>query len=281
MNCVDAGNALVHLFLQTKTQYFLSNKKLQYLLIIAQMARLSLGQSLFDAEIRNVKTGFVLDEIADKFVSNSAIVEGKTNSMVIGGKPSDFVLPYTNKKIFAISSLPSEEEKRLLIDVFLSFGAFEEAALCKLLNQFKGLRNTPYFKTVEKDSVKKYIVDSLKANRYLNNPVFDFIKAVRAEQLFTSNAEEGTAVQTIAAVPPQAQMPGVLKNLTGVKSVIVGKQYTVFVEVPNPRCTCHITVTALKLNQHISGVLKRLTDTLYSFSFVSVASDIKISASIY
>ena len=83
LSCVAAGNAFVQLFLQSNVKYELSNRKLQYLLCIAQMARLSCGKVLFNEDIKNQKYEFTLDCIADNFVYNSNIIDGTVKNVML------------------------------------------------------------------------------------------------------------------------------------------------------------------------------------------------------
>lgn len=286
MNCVDAGNVFVHLFSQTKTRYILTNKKLQYLLIIAQMAQLACSKTLFDDDIRNFKNGFVLDSIADNFVSSAAIVNGISKNMPIEGEFSDFVLPYSNKKIFRISNLPTEEEKRLLIKVFLSFGAYSEEMLGYFLNGFRPLRDSPSFKVVSKKRIRSFLLDAVAKGLYANNALFEFIKTEYTE---SKSRMKKPAQQVQVAAKAEAKSKeiieetfasGILKDLASLRAITVGKKYSVLVEVPSSRCSCQVSVKIPSLDLCLPGVLEKVTSTLYRYTFDGVAADIKVSTQI-
>lgn len=305
MDCVDAGNILVHLYLQTKTRYALTNKKLQCLLIIAQMARLSQGSTLFADDIRNFRQSFVLDTIGNNFISDSEIVSGITNDMPIRYDISRFVLPYSKKKIYEIAQMPSDEDKSLLVSVFLRFGAYRENTLCKLLCDFKALRNTPAFSVIPKEKISTFFSVAVSGNQYVRNPIFNFVieqcsdvegaadaaenNDLRPEPVDTpatapmsepAPIEQPVPVLEKAPVAPICQPKAILKGLSSLQNIVVGKQYSVLVELSSPTYDCQITVLALSSNKHIDVARKRISDTLYRFTFVGIASDIKISANV-
>lgn len=195
MNCVDAGNVLVHLFLQTSPNYVLTNKKLQYLLIIAQMSGLSRGRVLFEDDIRNFKYGFVLDIIGNSFLTGCAIVDGTAEDAPISRDADSFVLPYSKRKMFEISELPSFEDKRLLIDVFLAFGAYKESTLCALLNGFRVLRKTPAFSVVPKEKISEYVSMVATGNADTGNALFSFVR------------DQFQASRGVVESPPEKALP--------------------------------------------------------------------------
>lgn len=100
LSCVAAGNAFVQLFLQAKPRYQLSNRKLQYLLCIAQMSRLSCGKVLFNDDIKNQKYEFTIDCIAVNFVYNSNIVDGKVKNGVLDIHEASSILPCKTRRIY-------------------------------------------------------------------------------------------------------------------------------------------------------------------------------------
>lgn len=304
MDCVDAGNVLVHLFLQTKTQYALSNKKLQYLLIIAQMARLSQGSLLFDDDIRNFRQSFVLDAIGNNFVSDSDIVSGTCSDKPICCEVSHFAVPYTKKKIYEIAQTPSDDDRNLLISVFLRFGGYREITLCKFLCDFKPLRNVPAFTTVSKEKISSFLFAASYGNQYSKNPIFDFVKKQYSEVKKADKTLDNSDFYPEAALPEVAPEPAreaygdpvtsldkvpaarigqpkaILKGVSSLQNIVVGKEYSVLVELTTPTKDCQLSILALSTNKELDVVRKRLSDTLYRFTFVSIASDIRISAHI-
>ena len=297
MDCVDAGNVLVHLFLQTKTHYVLTNKKLQYLLIIAQMSRLSQGRTLFEDDIRNFKQSFVLDTIGNNFLAGTEIVSGKAIDKPINYDISTLVLPYSKKKIYEISQMPPKEDKDLLVGVFLAFGAYQEKTLCRLLCEFKALRNVPAFSVVSKDKIQGFFTDVFSKNKLVNNPVFVFIKERRLESTLVTERPESSVPKPIpadtvtpaptekadvasedASVTCPTRPQAVLKGLSSLQNIVAGKQYSVFVELPAPKLDCQVSVVSVASNESLSVIRKRLSDTVYRFTFIGIASDIKISA---
>lgn len=346
MNCVDAGNVLVHLFLQTKTKYVLTNRKLQYLLMIAQMARLAQGQVLFEDDIRNFKRGFVLDVIGDTFMSGTEIVSGSANDMSLNYSPSDFVLPYTKKKIYEIEEMPTDEERDLLIKVFLAFGAYNENTLCQLLNKFTAFRRTTFFKAVEKEFIRTTLIEMADKGSFANNVLFDFIKEQRTATLCPAEAEAQEAHEPVPEVTPalvvsktqeapeavpatipapvepevqeahelipestpapaasaveeacseQKEVPEAapaavtpppvpvvpfrptLRKVRSLNNIVIGKQYSILVEVPSVDYECHIVVSTVGSGRELATVRSKLSDTMYCFSFVGVAENVKIS----
>ena len=348
MNCVNAGNVLVHLFLQAETHYLLTNKKLQYLLIIGQMSRLACGQRLFDDDIRNFKNGFVLDAIGNTFMTGSAIVSGSTKDAALQYLPEGFVLPFTNKRVFEITEMPSDADRQLLIDVFLAFGAYQESTLCSYLNGLKGLRSAPLFSVLPEAKIGRYLVGAVSKEQAVQNPVLGFVrehyrraqraaaekaeaakraemtrkaaqekqaeleraqkaaaererrehdllaaakllaeqmqreseKKLRAEQeaaVEKMKLESQVAIPVVTPQPKVATKP-VLEGFLTLPNVVVGKAYTVFVEVSSDDYECHVSVVAVDLNRELPVVRSQVSDRVFGFTFESVASDIKISA---
>ena len=121
VDCITAGNVMVHLFMQTQPQYRLTNKKLQYLLCVAQMMSLSMGRPLFEAEMRNLKNDFTLEPIADTFAHNTDIQVGCMVDRKLAYSHEDFVIPYSRRKLYEIKEAISEEEQWVLVETFIRF----------------------------------------------------------------------------------------------------------------------------------------------------------------
>lgn len=203
MDCIDAGNVLVHLFLQTKTHYVLTNRKLQYLLVIAQLSRMACGGTLFDDDLKNYKHGFGIEVIGNNFMSASDIVSGTAKDVPIVYDASDFVLPFTGKRIFEIGTMPTDEDRKLLIDVFLAFGAFREESLGQLLGSFKELKREPLFKIISKDKLRRFILSACKSKKYNGNLVLEFFR----EQQTNQKTKKTVPAGPVRRVLPLVAMP--------------------------------------------------------------------------
>lgn len=167
MDCITAGKVMVHLFLQTQPQYRLTNKKLQYLLSVAQLVSLSKGRPLFEDEMRNLKNDFVLEPIADTFFYNRDILAGKVMDRAIDCSREELVIPYNTKKIYEFKEFVSFDDKQVLMDVFIRFGAYKEETLRKELNMLAPLRQLPILSYVPNDTVSVFLTTALSAPNFL------------------------------------------------------------------------------------------------------------------
>lgn len=307
MDCVTAGKVLVQLYLQTKPKYLLTNKKLQCLLVIAQMARLSVNDRLFDDDIRNLKYYFTLDCIADNFVYNSAIVDGKTIDDSLDYTFNDFIIPYNEKRIYNISEPIEDEDKKFLIDVFIQFGSYHEQTLFMLLNEFKPLKTVPLFSVVEKNVIKEFLVKAFDNNEFEDNPIFGFYKDVYSKYssqqladeipdeinlmqpgvdedfnvsndvgLHHKNEKINNDIDNVENLQESVLKTDILKDYSSLNQVTMGKKYSVLIETNSVEVK-DICVTAISTKEKVKGDLKKINNTLYCFSFFSVPSDIQIS----
>lgn len=297
MNCITAGNVMVQLFLQTQPKYLLNNKKLQYLLCVAQMASLYGGEPLFDDDIRNLKNGFSLEQIADKFIYNRAIQEGKVADKSLSLSSDSFVLPYSSKALYELKEKISEEDKNLLIEVFVRFGSYKEETLCNLLNEFQPLRELPLWDFISKDSIIAFLKSAVNSDDFKDNGVLSFCvdsvvscendiskpqePVVEEIQEVVENTQESVEVEQVAvSVPgPAPVMRDVLKERLsqGLTSFVTGKTYSVYIETVKEKPVKDVMILALKNNVRVAGVLNKVSDTLYCYTFVGVPSNIKIT----
>ncbi len=296
MNCVTAGNVMVQLFLQTQPKYHLNNKKLQYLLCIAQLASLRCGKVLFDETIRNMKSGFALEKIADSFFSHSAIQEGGWADKTLKKSWDEFKIPFTTKKIYSFNEELIDEEKKLLIFVFIKFGTYKEETLCSFLNGFSSLRDLPIWEDISND----FILDFFKRTDTEglvdeSNEVFRFCNAYhshinkeveKAEKVIVSDETKSeknkildeVKVDVAPAVVPVVKKDVLKEYLSATSQVCcVGKKYSVYVETFPDKPVKDVVVIALYNNKRVKGVLKKVNDTLFCYSFAGVPSNVKIS----
>ncbi len=301
MNCITAGNVLVQLFLQTQPKYLLNNSKLQYLLCIAQMSRLSYGETLFDDDMRNFKHSFVLDVISDNFVCNSAIVEGTCVNDSIDVLDKELVIPYSKQKIYALKEPVSESDKELLIRVFINFGSYDEKTLCNMLTAFGLLEIAPLFGEVPKDMFKQVLFPECCSGDVVDNKVYLFCKNefithsatnekedtvepnedISDEPVSNVNQNEGPAPESLenesdceSAIEYKQD---VLKKVDSLSTISKGKKYCVLIEVDSNKIVKDVCVFSLLKNKRIRGTLVQINNNLYRYSFVGVASDIRIT----
>ena len=281
LSCVAAGNAFVQLFLQSKTRYELSNRKLQYLLCIAQMTRLNCGKVLFNEDIKNQKYEFTIDCIADNFVYNRNIVDGTVKNAVLDIPEDNLTLPYETRRIYEIKEPLSDEDKALIISVFINFGGFNEILLRDKLNEFLPLRNLSLFNEIPKETITDFFVSSFENEAFNSNEVFTFVKGIYIEENSATEVipEEEPAVEFIEEEKsiPEAISVEYLKDISSIDNVSVRKEYSVLVEFLDDTCINDILVLSIRDNSPVNGTFKKITDRLYSFTFVGVPSDIKIS----
>lgn len=74
------------------------------------MSRLSCGKLLFNDDIKNQKYEFTIDCIADTFVYNSNIVDGKVKNTVLDISEDSLALPYRTRRIYDIKEPLSDED---------------------------------------------------------------------------------------------------------------------------------------------------------------------------
>ncbi len=321
MDCITAGNVMVHLFMQTQPQYRLTNKKLQYLLCAAQMLSLSMGHPLFAAEMRNLKNDFALEPIADTFINNKDIQEGVAVDRGLTYSHGDFVLPYSRKKLYEIKETISEEEQWVLVETFIRFGGYQESSLCGALNRMAPLRRLPILTYVTLDAVSEFL-ELARSNPDMcpGNPIVLACQEVResvsdAEAAadepdevaqpetgedvgaIVASADEATddapedtpnavAEENADVVGPVVTVPPVCLNLlkghTGghLEQLVVGKRYSMYVETVPGGPEPVVTVLAVDGNAPVTGELSRVSECVYCYSFLGVASDVKITLDI-
>lgn len=285
MDCITAGNIMVHLFMQTQPKYFLNNQKLQYLLCIAQMASLHSGQPLFDEPIRNLRSNLSIEKIADTFMRNLPIQEGLHKKTALNMRREDFAVPYTSKRLYAIKESFSEEEKNLLIDVFIRFGAYSEKTLCKALNELKPLRSTPVWSYIGPKKLQELLTSQAVPTSLENNEIFSFCRpqfseTISHEETAEVSVQEG---ESSATVPENAfELAGILKAHTfnGLNTIRAGQKYTLYTETLPNKPIKDIIVLNSQNNQRLSGKLQKISDRIYCYSFIGVPADIKISIDI-
>lgn len=309
MDCVAAGNLIVQLFMQTKPKYYLNNKKLQYLLCIAQMTGINRGIQLFEERIRNFKNNFALEAIADSFSCTLPIQEGITKRGAISLTHDDLVLPYACKSIYKVDQCVSESEKWLLKDVFIRFGAYSEKDLCVMLNTLKPLKSLPVWTYISNEELSAFFKGAGEV--YGQNIIFRFcteggatVTEVNAasnmsapqpvvketRDIISEVPTEPVIVPEVAPTPvetveEQADVPEYISILskqltTGLKEMVVGKHYSLYIEAPPQILLKNINIISLKDNLKITGNLKQINHGLYCYSFIGVASNIKISIDI-
>ena len=74
------------------------------------MSRLSCGKVLFNDDIKNQKYEFTIDCIADNFVYNSNIVDGKVKNAVLDISEDSLTLPCKTRRIYELKEALSEED---------------------------------------------------------------------------------------------------------------------------------------------------------------------------
>ena len=274
LNCITAGNVLVQLFLQTKPKYCLTNRKLQYLLIIAQMTRLNNGEEFFEDDIRNFKHTFTIDTIADAFMSSSNLVEGKTVNKPLDLSCDNFNIPYKCSRIYEITEELNEKDKKLLINIFVKFGAYDEEALCGLLNSFSPLKDLPLYSAIPKSSITEFFSNDNNTKAFENNSIFQF-----CEEEFSPLEPDENEAQQKGPVPNIKTIfkSGVLKQYSSLKNIVVGKNYSVLIETDSSRIINEVCIVSRNTQEKVPGTLHKINDTLYSFNFIGIPSDINIS----
>lgn len=281
LSCVAAGNAFVQLFLQAKPVYRLSNRKLQYLLCIAQMSHLSCGKVLFGEDIKNQKYEFTIDCIADTFVYNRNIVEGMVKNEVLGISEDSLSLPFQTRKIYEINEPLSDEDKALIIKVFIRFGGYDETYLRDKLNEFVSLRSLTLFNEIPKEAITDFFVTSFDNKADNSNEIFAFIKDVYVEEksITETAPTEETAEEPVAEKNPvfEPVSSQYLEGISSINNTTVGKEYSILIELLNEMTLKNVSVLSVKDNSMINGTFKKITDRLYSFTFMGVPSDIKIA----
>lgn len=282
MDCITAGNIMVHLFMQTQPKYFLNNQKLQYLLCVAQIAALQSGQPLFDEPIRNLRSNLSIEKVADTFMRNLPIQEGLHKKTALNMRREDFAVPYTAKRLYAIKESFSEEEKHLLIDVFVRFGAYSEKALCKALNELKPIRSQPVWSYIGPNKLQELLTSQDIQPMLANNEIFDFCRSQLAETVSpeeTTDASEPTE-GNVAPVPvPTFELEGILKThaFNSLNTIHTGKKYTLYTETVPNKPIKDIVVLNTRTNQRLSGTLQKISDRMYCYSFIGVPADIKVT----
>ena len=292
MECVTAGNLFVHLFFQTEPKYQLSNKKLQYLLCIAQFASISAGRTLYSDNIRNLKNSFVLEVIADTFMCNSLIHEGISYECKMNYTCSDFRLPYSRRKLYEIKENITAEDKELITTVFIHFGAFKETSLCKMLNEFVELRSVPLWAYVSPDDIAAFFQNAFSDETTIqtnlrNNKVFALCKELHNKTYALNNTESEQNTNLVASntsvAPVTIPKPPVPKHnylepylAKSLDKLTVGKLYCLYIETSTGKILKDVELISLKNNNRIRGKLLQIHPNLYSYSFEGVASDIKV-----
>lgn len=74
------------------------------------MSRLSCGKVLFNDDIKNQKYEFTIDCIADTYVYNSNIVDGKVKNDILDISQESLTLPFKTRRIYEIKETLSEED---------------------------------------------------------------------------------------------------------------------------------------------------------------------------
>lgn len=288
--------------MQTKPKYYLNNKKLQYLLCIAKMTGINNGIQLFDEPIRNLKNNFALEKIADNFTRAYPIQEGTTKGAALGLTYDELTLPYSCKRIYDVKESINEEEKQLLMNVFVRFGAYSEKDLCRLLNEFKPLRNLPIWSYISIDELTDFLKGT--GDIYNKNEIFLFCNENQVSAVIDDVVEEAATCQPVVSAVKDAniiatstvstsiepvkgknniqEFVSILTNrlTTGLKETIAGKQYSLYIEAPPQILLKNINIISSKDNLQVMGNLKQINHGLYCYSFIGVASDIKVSIDI-
>lgn len=292
MKCVTAGNIMVQLFVQTQPKYHLTNKKLQYLLCIAQMMSLAAGRVLFPENIRNLKNDFALEPIADTFIYSRAIQEGKETNRVLEYTYDDFVIPYSGKKIYETKEPISEEDKQVLIDTFIQFGAYDEGHLCKELDALKPLRQLPIWSYIASETVAEFLEAALSINsEYSDSRIISLCQEIHLNSAPQAQADREEVSSPVQAAPANVALdaaPAVVVPVPVIRNVlkgygsyhldclVAGKGYSLYIETSSEKVMPVVKVISLNDNSLVPGVLAKVTDTVYRYSFLGVASDTKI-----
>ncbi len=287
MDCITAGNVMVHLFMQTQPKYRLTNKKLQYLLCVAQMLSLSAGRPLFEDEMRNLKNDFILEPVADKFINNRNIQEGVTENRAIDYGHDDFILPFTKKKIYEINGTVSKEDEWILVETFIRFGGYSESSLRDELNRLAPLRQQPTLSFVAHETVSEFL-EAVKANPALCP---DNVIVLTCNEFAENAVAATTAVEThdvsamgkvgpVVAAPPVVRLSLLKKHVEcHLEKLAVGQWYSMYVETAPGAAAPTVTAFVSDDNaavQGVLGVLHQVTETVYCYSFAVMASDITV-----
>lgn len=179
VNVVDAANYIVQLFFKTEQKYNCTQTKLEKLLSIANMICMKNNDILFDSEIIIKPCGVGISKMPIQFFGDIVIgsVE-ETDSPIEWCEIKESLLcplRYTSEE----ENKLTDDEKRLLTDVFLQFGNCRALSLGLHIDAFKNK-----ICTVGTDLNHSY-VDASKVSvffahedpdNYINNKVFLFIK---------------------------------------------------------------------------------------------------------
>ena len=169
----------------------------------------------------------------------------------------------------------------MIIKVFIRFGGYDEAALRDKLNDFVPLRNLTLFNEIPKEAITDFFVSSLDSEEYGSNEVFTFIKDIYMGEKpvtevapiekpeFEPNIEKKPSVEPVSSQ--------YLNGISSIDKTSVGKEYSILIELFNEMTLKNVSVLSVKDNSMINGTFRKITDRLYSFTFMGVPSDIKIA----
>lgn len=269
--------------MQTTPKYYLNNQKLQYLLCVAKIAGVYAKINVFEEPIRNLKNNFAIERIADNFTRSSAIQEGIKKQIKLELTHNDFIVPYSKKRLYAIKEPINDEEKFLLIDVYLRFGAYSEEALCKLLNEIKPLRAVPVWTYINNFDLDKLLFNGEAVNN--DNEILSFcserciVSAPDAVSSVAENIVEDAKKEERSVLAVDKPFVSLLSNYTGscLNKMIVGRKYSLYIETSSHQPIKDVVITSENTDMRIIGTLSQLSDTLFCYSFDGAASNIKLS----
>ena len=245
------------------------------------MSRLSCGKVLFNEDIKNQKYEFTIDCIADTFVYNSNIVDGKVNNNILDFSVETLILPYKSRRIYEIKEPLSDDDKDLLIKVFITFGGCDEVLLRDKLNEFTLLRELSLFNEIPKAAITDFFINSFDNKMFNENEIFGFIQDIYINEnsvSFEVPVEKPTVVRKRTKSPKSETISTeILKDVSSTEGTFAYKEYSVLIELIKDMSIKDVCVLSLKDNSPIKGTFKKITDRLYSFSFIGVPSDIKIT----
>ena len=116
--------------------------------------------------------------------------------------------------LYEIKEALSDEDKALLIKVFIAFGSYDEALLRDKLNEFILLRQLTLFNEIPKETITAFLIASFTNDGFSSNEIFSFIKDYYiSENPVTEDVSEDTAdVVSIEKMIPVMKYPAGREN---------------------------------------------------------------------
>lgn len=133
INILDAANFLIQLYYKTAKRYNCTRTKIEKLLVLANLIAFANNTTLFDHAMLINKCGVGIPILGGFYLSN--IVEGEDSNKAISPDLIDesIIVP----TVYKLQSEIDDNTQKLLIEIFLKFGAYDAWRIGNMYDEFK------------------------------------------------------------------------------------------------------------------------------------------------